>query len=55
MLRVIDFAKDTQDFCSLQGAMITPISLPTSAISGIYVSVYNTYKIGDTLLVFRKP
>lgn len=55
-LRVMDFAKDTQSFYSLQGMMVTPISFPTSAIiSGVYVSVYNTYKMGETLLVCKKP
>ena len=55
-LRVMDFAKDTQSFYSLQGMMVTPISFPTSAIvSGVYVSVYNTYKLGETLLVCKKP
>ena len=52
----MDFAKDTQSFYSLQGIMVTPISFPTSAIiSGVYVSVYNTYKMGETLLVCKKP
>lgn len=55
-LRVMDFAKDTQSFYSLQGMMVTPITLPTSAIvSGVYVGVYNTYKLGETLLVCKKP
>ncbi|HMU66024.1 MAG TPA: hypothetical protein PKE57_02690 [Cellvibrionaceae bacterium] len=55
-LKVMDFAKDTQSFYSLQGMMVTPISFPTSAvISGVYVSVYNTYKLGETLLVCKKP
>lgn len=55
-LRVMDFAKDTQSFYSLQGMMVTPITFPTSAIvSSVYVSVYNTYKLGETLLVCKKP
>ncbi len=55
-LRVMDFAKDTQSFYALQGMLVTPITFPTSAIiSGAYASVYNTYKLGETLLVCKKP
>lgn len=50
-LRVMDVAKETNSYYSLEGTLATPIVFPTSAIiSGIYVAVNNIYTIGDQTL-----
>jgi hypothetical protein len=51
-LRVIDVAKETNSYYSVEGYLLSPILIPTTAIlSGAYVLVHNTYHLGEEKLV----
>ncbi|GAB2196798.1 hypothetical protein [Sessilibacter sp. MAH4] len=54
-LRVIDVAKETNSYYSIEGLLLTPIIYPTTAlISGIYVGVNNIYNLGEEKVVCKK-
>ena len=43
-LKIIDLAKETDSYYSIEGILLSPILIPTSAIiSGAYVLVNNIY------------
>lgn len=51
-LKVIDIAKATNSYYSVEGYFISPILVPTTAIlSGAYVLVHNTYRLGEEKIV----
>lgn len=48
VLKIVDFAKDTDSYYTISGYVLTPIILPSSAIiSGTYVAVNNTFYVDD--------
>ena len=51
-LKVIDIAKETNSYYSVEGYFVSPIVVPTTAIlSGAYVLVHNTYRLGEEKIV----
>lgn len=51
-LRVIDVAKETDSYYSIEGYMLSPILVPTTAlISGVFVLVNNIYNLGEEKIV----
>jgi hypothetical protein len=43
-LKVIDLPKETNSYYTMEGYLVSPILVPTTAIiSGAYVLVHNTY------------
>ncbi|MDH5300641.1 MAG: hypothetical protein OEW58_04695 [Gammaproteobacteria bacterium] len=47
-LKIIDVAKETNTYYSIEGLTSTPILLPISAVvSGTYVAINNVYQIGE--------
>ena len=53
-LRVMNVAKETDTYYSVEGIAATPILYPTTAIvSGIYVAINNSYNVGEEKLVCK--
>ncbi|WGL16010.1 hypothetical protein PVT68_14690 [Microbulbifer bruguierae] len=53
-LRVMNVAKETQTYYSLEGIIATPILYPATAlVSGVYVAVNNMYNVGQEKLVCK--
>jgi hypothetical protein len=51
-LKVIDVAKETNSYYSVEGYFVSPILVPTTVIlSGAYVLVHNTYRLGEEKIV----
>ena len=51
-LKVIDLAKETNSYYTVEGYLASPILVPTTAIlSGAYVLVHNTYHFGEEKIV----
>lgn len=51
-LKVIDLAKGTNSYYTVEGYLVSPILIPTTAIlSGAYVLVHNTYHLGEEKIV----
>ena len=51
-LRVIDVAQSTNSYYSIEGLILTPIVVPTTALlSGVFVLVNNIYNIGEEKIV----
>ena len=51
-LKVIDLAKETDSYYTVEGYLVSPILVPTTAIiSGVYVLVHNTYHLGEEKIV----
>ncbi len=47
-LKIIDVAKETHNYYSISGLMLSPIFIPATAIiSGSYVLVNNIYHLGE--------
>ncbi|QOL24986.1 hypothetical protein LP316_11805 [Thalassotalea sp. LPB0316] len=54
VLKIIDVAKESNTFYSISGLIISPILVPTTAIiSGTYVLVNNTYRLGEETIKCR--
>ena len=51
-LRVIDVAEETDSYYSIEGYILTPILVPTTAlILGAFVLVNNIYNLGEEKIV----
>lgn len=51
-LKIIDLAKETNSYYTMEGYLVSPILVPTTAvISGAYVLVHNTYYYGKEKIV----
>jgi hypothetical protein len=51
-LKIIDLAKETNSYYTMEGYLVSPILVPTTAvISGAYVLVHNTYYYGKENIV----
>ncbi len=51
-LKVVDLAKGTNSYYSLEGYLASPILIPTTAIfSAAYVLVHNIYHLGEEKIV----
>lgn len=54
-LKVIDVAKSTNSYYSIEGLILTPILYPSTAIvSSIFVAANNIYHLGEEKLVCGK-
>jgi len=54
-LRVVNVARETRTYYSIDGLVATPILFPATALlSGAYVAVNNVYNLGEEKLVCGK-